>query len=276
MRPHLVHWLDGVLPAGTASILAPTWFTCVGIAGVIALFLMLAVVRRHRIAPGVAASIVLWCYIAAVAAGIIVPMAIDAVWQLLASGRIRLRWAGMTSFWGYLAGAAAVAASCRLHRLSLARFADLAAAPLGVALVFARLGCFLAGCDYGKVSSAPWAMRFPAGSPAWQHHVASGLIPPDRPESLPVHPTQLYEAALGAAIALLALAAMRWRHAHRGAPRERSASIERHDRGEHGDGHVFLSAAAVYAVGRIVIECLRGDTGRGIYLGLSSGQIFSI
>jgi hypothetical protein len=32
----------------------------------------------------------------------------------------------------------------------------------------------------------------------------------------------------------------------------------------------------MYAVGRIGIEALRGDAGRGIYLGLSSGQIFSL
>jgi len=43
-----------------------------------------------------------------------------------------------------------------------------------------------------------------------------------------------------------------------------------------GDGRAFLIAAAVYAIGRIVVEELRGDAGRGIYLGLSSGQIFSL
>ena len=107
-------------------------------------------------------------------------------------------------------------------------------------------------------------MRFPAGSPAWHDHIAAGLLSAERPASLPVHPTQLYEAALGAAIALLALAATRWRWLRR----ERRDSI--------GDGRIFLSAAAIYAIGRIAIEGVRGDSGRGIYLGLSSGQIFSI
>jgi hypothetical protein len=39
---------------------------------------------------------------------------------------------------------------------------------------------------------------------------------------------------------------------------------------------VFVAAAATYAIGRIVVEVFRGDLGRGIYLGLSSGQLFSI
>jgi prolipoprotein diacylglyceryltransferase len=256
VRPHLVHWLDGIVPGGIAAVLAPTWFTCVGLAGVVALFAMLAIARRHRLDRGAVASIVLWCYVAAVAAGIAIPSAIDAVDQLLAGGHAQIRWAGMTSFWGYLAGGCAVAVACHAHGVPLRRFADLAVAPMGVALMLARIGCFVAGCDYGKVSSLPWAVRFPAHSPAWQDHVAAGLLRADRAESLPVHPTELYEAALGLAIAVLALGLARRRPTR--------------------DGRVFLAAAALYAIGRIAIEDLRGDAGRGIYLGLSSGQIFSL
>jgi hypothetical protein len=161
----------------------------------------------------------------------------------------------MTSFWGYLAGAAAVARVCRRDGLALARMADLTVIPLGVALALARVGCFMAGCDYGKVSSLPWAVRFPAGSPAWHDHVRGALIPADRAASLPVHPTQLYEALLGLAIIAGAIAfGRRWRR----------------------DGDRFLVAAATYAIGRLGIEMLRGDAGRGIHAGLSSGQIFSL
>jgi prolipoprotein diacylglyceryltransferase len=256
MRPHVVHWLEHLVPGGVAAALAPTWFTCVGLAGAIALFAMLAIARRHGIERGAIASIVLWCYVAAVAAGIAIPVAIDVAEQLFTTGGVQIRWAGMTSFWGYLAGGCAVAAACRAHAVSLPRFADLAVAPLGIALLLARIGCFLAGCDYGKVSALPWAVRFPAHSPAWQDHVTAGLVPAERAESLPVHPTELYEAALGLAIAVLALGLARRR--------------------VRGDGRVFVIAAAAYAIGRIAIEELRGDAGRGIYLGLSSGQIFSL
>lgn len=42
-----------------------------------------------------------------------------------------------------------------------------------------RIGCFLVGDDYGTPSNLPWSVAFPEGLP---------------PTTLPVHPTQLYEA----------------------------------------------------------------------------------
>jgi phosphatidylglycerol:prolipoprotein diacylglycerol transferase len=255
VRQHVVDWLAQYVRIDVAELVAPSWFTCVGLAGLVSLILMLALARRRGIAPGVVASVVLWGYVAAVAAGIVMPMLIDCVEHLVTTGRFHLKWSGMTSFWGYLAGALAVVLVCKRERVPLARFADMAIVPLGFALVFARLGCFMAGCDYGKVTNLPWAVRFPSGSPAWHDQVHAGLIPADRIDSLPVHPTQLYEAALGLVIVAVALlAARRWRK----------------------EGNVFLIGAATYAVGRFAIETLRGDAGRGIYAGLSSGQIFSL
>jgi prolipoprotein diacylglyceryltransferase len=247
--------------ADLAGLLAPSWFTCVGLAGLAALILMLVLARRRGVDPGTVASAVLWGYVAAVIAGIAVPAAITATEHLAATGQFQLRWSGMTSFWGYLAGATALVLVCRRDGVSVARMADLAVIPLGIALAFARLGCFMAGCDYGKVSSLPWAVRFPAGSPAWRDHVHAGLIPADRAASLPVHPTELYEAALGLVIVAVAILVGLGIAAGR-RPRK--------------DGALFMLAAATYAIGRLAIEALRGDAGRGIYAGLSSGQIFSL
>jgi prolipoprotein diacylglyceryltransferase len=255
VRPIVVRWLEHYLSPDAASTLAPTWFMCVGIAGLVSLCVMLVLARRRGIESSTVASVMLWGYIAAVTAGIVVPMTIEAIEHLFATGHLQFRWAGMTSFWGYLAGAAAVAAVCKAEGVPVARKADLAAIPIGIALVFARLGCFMAGCDYGKVSSLPWAVRFPAGSPAWRDQIHAGWIPAGRFESLPVHPTQLYEAMLGIVIVLVA-----WVVARR----------------SRTEGRAFLAAAATYAIGRLLIEIVRGDVGRGIYGGLSSGQIFSL
>jgi len=255
VRPHVVHWLEQMVPPAVAQALAPSWFTCVGLAGLVAMIWMLVIARQHRIDRGAIATMALWCYVAAVAAGIAMPMLIDAIQQRVTTGDVALRWSGMTSFWGYLAGLCAVAIVCKDHGLPLARLGDLATAPLGLALAIARLGCFSAGCDYGKVTSLPWAVRFPSGSPAWWDHVNAGLISRDRAESLPVHPTELYESLLGLVIMAVGLVCVRrgWRQ-----------------------GRVFLAGAATYAIGRIGIETVRGDAGRGVYAGLSSGQIFSL
>ena len=257
MRPHLVHWLDHLLPPHVAALLAPTWFTLVGLAGAIALILILRAARRTGDDAVAIATAMLWGYVAAVVAGIAVPMLADLLAQA-GRGSYRLRWAGMTSFWGYLGGLAATVLVLRRGAVPLGRFGDLAAVPLGAALVLARLGCFVAGCDYGAVTSAPWAVRFPAGSPAWRDHVRAGLVPPDRGASLPVHPTQLYEAGLGLAMIAVAIWAARQPWARR------------------AHGRVFLAVAATYAVGRLGIEVLRGDLGRGFVGALSSGQIFSL
>jgi phosphatidylglycerol:prolipoprotein diacylglycerol transferase len=237
-----------------AELLAPSWFTCVGLAGLVAFVLVAMLARRHQLERSSVVAIALAGYVAAVAAGILVPLLIDASVHLVATGHVRVRWSGMTSFWGYLAGAAAVAVTCRREGVSLARFGDLAVIPLGVALAIARIGCFMAGCDYGKVSSLPWAVRFPAGSPAWLDHVRAGLVSIDSPVSLAVHPTELYEAMLGIAIVAIPFV---WRRTRR-------------------DGELFLIAAVTYALGRICIELVRGDAERGVYHGVSSGQIFCV
>ena len=56
-----------------------------------------------------------------------------------------------------------------------------------------RIGCFLVGDDYGTPSNLPWAVAFPEGLP---------------PTTVPVHPTQLYEAI---GLGVLAWLLLRWR-----------------------------------------------------------------
>jgi prolipoprotein diacylglyceryltransferase len=92
---------------------------------------------------------------------------------------------GLSSIGG-IAGvcAAALVAS----RGSPRRFADLAdaLAPAGIAaLGIGRIGCFLAGCCWGRPTDLPWGVVFPE------------LGPPPR------HPLQLYSAALDVTLAAL-------------------------------------------------------------------------
>lgn len=65
----------------------------------------------------------------------------------------------------------------------------------GIALghAFGRVGCFFAGCCYGAVTDSALGVRFPAGSSAARRfpEIADGRVT----GSLPVLPTQLFEAA---------------------------------------------------------------------------------
>jgi prolipoprotein diacylglyceryltransferase len=139
-------------------------------------------------------------------------------------------------------------------RQPIVPFLDRAAIGTGLTYALVRTGCFLAGCDYGLPTASSWGVRFPPGSLAALDHVRRGFIPPGSP-SLPVHPTQLYEAALG----LLAAACA-------------AAPIARGRR----DGRAFAVFLAVYASGRFVIEFLRGDQERGRALALSTAQWVSV
>jgi phosphatidylglycerol---prolipoprotein diacylglyceryl transferase len=86
---------------------------------------------------------------------------------------------GLSWFGGFTFGLAAGLLVLRLKRLPLIAVLSAAAPALAIGHGIGRIGCFLVGDDYGKVSDLPWAVAFPEG------------LPPtlDR-----VHPTQLYEA----------------------------------------------------------------------------------
>lgn len=88
-------------------------------------------------------------------------------------------WQGGMSFHGGLLGLVLGGwIFCRVRGLDFLRSADAyaVAAPIGLGL--GRLGNFINGELYGRVSDVPWAMVFPDGGP------------------LPRHPSQLYESFL--------------------------------------------------------------------------------
>jgi phosphatidylglycerol---prolipoprotein diacylglyceryl transferase len=101
---------------------------------------------------------------------------------------------GGLSWFGGLAGGL-LAGVWVMHRKRLPPVAVLAAATPGLAVGHAigRIGCFLVGDDYGRPTTLPWGVAFPKGLP---------------PTDVPVHPTQLYEAAALMPVAMLLL---RWR-----------------------------------------------------------------
>jgi len=140
--------------------------------------------------------------------------------------------------------AGAVAGYVAARRSAVPPLAWLDAASPGVALgiTVTRLGCYLEGCDFGRVlgPSAPGLVArigtFPAASRAWAEQVIAQAIPPTARTSLPVHPAELYEALGGAILLLLALVV-----------RRRQA----------GEGLVALTVLGGYAVLRAIVDLSR-------------------
>lgn len=165
-------------------------------------------------------------------------------------------WRGGLTFYGGLVLATAYGLHyLRKHRLPLLRTSDLAGYGIPLGLFFGRMGCYLNGCCFGKITDAPWGAVFPVGSLAWEAqrkaHVLTGAGPPH-----PVHPTQLYEA-LGCLVIFAVL--YFWLR-----PRKRF------------DGQLIGWLAVSYALLRTVIEVFRDDD-RGVFLGglVSTSQLIS-
>jgi phosphatidylglycerol---prolipoprotein diacylglyceryl transferase len=110
-------------------------------------------------------------------------------------------WEGGMSFHGGLLGViVAVLLYVRRHRLPLLQTGDLlvAAAPIGLGL--GRLGNFINGELWGRVTDVPWGMVFPGAGP------------------YPRHASQLYEALLEGLVLFLILWQLHRRNAPAGVP----------------------------------------------------------
>jgi phosphatidylglycerol:prolipoprotein diacylglycerol transferase len=166
-------------------------------------------------------------------------------------------WEGGLVFYGGVAAAALVAFRfARTEGWSFASVGDLFAPPLALGHAFGRLGCFLAGCCFGKPSAAAWAARFPRGSVAFDELAASGAIDASADVTPGLHPTQLYEAfgdfAIFAALILLG-------------PRLRRRS-----------GGTLLVYLGGYALLRFSVEVFRGDAGRRFVAALSTPRLAAL
>lgn len=107
-----------------------------------------------------------------------------------------LYWTGFSLYGGLLLGASAGLLLARALRWPLLRLADALVPAAGVAIAVAKVGCFFNGCCYGLPTNLPWGVTYPAGSLPYLDQLSRGWILFSA-QSLPIHPTQLYEALAG-------------------------------------------------------------------------------
>lgn len=108
-----------------------------------------------------------------------------------------------------------------------------------------RIGCFMAGCCYGKPTDSFLGVVFT--NPACQAE----------PLNTSIHPTQLYEAGF---IFLILTGLLLFKNK------------------KHFEGQLFLTYLMAYAAGRGVLELFRGDIERGFVVNgwLSNSQFISL
>jgi phosphatidylglycerol:prolipoprotein diacylglycerol transferase len=219
---------------------------------VTALWWLLRGVKRERIDGERAASLGLWILVGAIlgAKALMVVRSLPEylthpsdLWSLAT-----LQAAG--DFYGGFIGALAAALIFFLRHPEVPRwrFADLAAPSIALGQAIGRIGCLMAGDDFGRPTHLPWAVTF---------HDQDAADIGGAPLGVPLHPVQIYESAACLGIFLILV---------RLARRKRFA------------GEIILAYSMMYAVARFFLEYLRGDMDRGFVFGgmLSTSQFIAI
>jgi len=246
-----VAWIEAW---GLPGWLVPHYFALAALATFLGSAWALRIARRDGARTDIAARALAATYVGALLGGYGFE-ALRRVPEAILRGNPAVVLAGgRAAYGGLIFGTLAALWVLRRAHEPIGPFLDRAAPGTGLVFVLVRTGCFLEGCDYGQVTASPFGVRFPVGSLAALDHAGRGWIPWASP-SLPVHPTQLYEAAVGLVGALVA-----------------ARLVARGRR----DGGAFVAFLVVYALGRFVVEGLRGDLDRGAWLGVSTARWVSL
>lgn len=160
---------------------------------------------------------------------------------------------GFVVYGGIIAGVLCCMLYCKLKKLNFLEYFDLVMPEIALAQGFGRIGCFLAGCCYGRITESGFGVVFPANSQA--------------PSGVKLIPTQLISSAADFIhMAILLVIAYKFSYTA----------------GKKANKEKYLPAGAIgyiymilYGIGRFLIEFLRNDY-RGEIGILSTSQFISI
>lgn len=168
--------------------------------------------------------------------------------------------AGFVFWGGLIGGILASVIVIKSKKRSFAEISDATAPALAAAYAVGRTGCWAVGDDYGRPWNGSLAVAFPEGAPPstvanlLQQFGLQGFadLPPS--QVLAVHPTQLYETAMG-----LMMFAILWR-------------LRDH---KHAAGWLFGAYCVLQGVERFLVEFLRAKDDR--FLGpLTVAQVIAL
>ena len=150
---------------------------------------------------------------------------------------------GLVFYGGFIVALLTAFIYLKIHKIPVWRTTDIAALSLAMGHFLGRLGCFSAGCCFGKECDLPWAVTF-------THPETLAPI------GIPIHPTQLYSS-----ISNLIIFFFLWFF------RKRTKF----------DGQLFWMYVLIYGIARSLIEIFRGDfRGNPVFELLSVSQTIGI
>jgi phosphatidylglycerol:prolipoprotein diacylglycerol transferase len=169
--------------------------------------------------------------------------------------------AGFVFWGGLIGGIVATAAVMQWKKLSFPRISDVAGITLAAGYSVGRTGCWAVGDDYGRPWNGFLGTQFPEGAPpstvSNMTQIFGIKFPAGTPptEGVAVHPTQLYETALGFVMFLIL-----WRYRDH----------------KHAEGWLFGLYCVLAGIERFVIEFVRAKDDRIIAGGLTVAQVIAV
>ena len=151
---------------------------------------------------------------------------------------------GLVFYGGLLGAAAGVYVYCRLYKVPVYPFMDIAAPLIPFVHGFGRIGCFMAGCCYGIEYHGPLSVQFPYNE----------LVP--ELNEVPRFPVQLLEAGLNFIMCGVLFFLMK--------------------KTKRKTGQLLGIYLVYYTIARFFLEFLRGDLIRGEVFGISTSQWISL
>jgi phosphatidylglycerol:prolipoprotein diacylglycerol transferase len=149
---------------------------------------------------------------------------------------------GQVFYGGLIGGCLGAFIGAKIAKVKLTDFVDLVTPGIPLGHAFGRIGCFFAGCCYGRPFERPIGIEY---------HKPIG----DAPVGVPLFPVQLLEAAINLIICMV---------------------LVLYTRKHNTKWKVFSLYLIMYSVGRYFLEYLRYDAIRGKLIGISTSQWISI
>ncbi|AOR22302.1 prolipoprotein diacylglyceryl transferase [Clostridium taeniosporum] len=147
---------------------------------------------------------------------------------------------GFVVYGALILGAVTIYLYCKRKKWKVFDVLDLVAPCLAIAQGFGRIGCFLAGCCYGKQTNLPIGVEFPINSLA--------------PSGVHLHPTQIYSSIFDFLLGFFLLY---------------------YSKKGKKSGKVVAMYFIIYSIGRFMVEFFRNDPRGNVGL-LSTSQFIAI
>jgi phosphatidylglycerol:prolipoprotein diacylglycerol transferase len=235
---------------GEVHIFLPTYGLLLALAAFLVLFIWIKIAKREGFDTLQMADLGFYALLAGILGSKVALLVVDFKYYWQNPGDILsiFRAAGVY-IGGIIAALIVIILFALKKRLPLWKLADTAALPVPLGQAIGRVGCFFAGCCYGKqAGSLPWSVVFtdPAA------HENTGV-----PLGIPLHPTQVYQSLNDLSLFFILLIIWRFKKFH---------------------GQILWIYILLYSITRGILEFFRGDLSRGVYFGgwISTSQIIGI